>query len=321
VVPVRFGFHASHEQLPPSRLLQLAVRAEAAGFDELHSSDHFAPWTAHGGHAGFSYAWLGAAVAATSLPVGLVTAPGYRYHPAIVAQAIATLADLAPGRVSVALGSGQALNEHVTGEPWPGKAERNRRLAACAQVIRSLLAGEEVDVAEPVAVRRAQLATLPPEPVPLFAAALSPETAASVGAWADGLVTVDCPAERLRAVIEAFRDAAGRELPVRVQLHLSWAGTDEEARRLAAEHWRTNALPAEVTEELPLPSDFDAACREIGPDDLTDSVLMSADPERHADRLRLLADLGVEVVHLHHVGPDQERFLAEYPDQVLARVR
>src|ERR671917_677279 len=126
-----YGFHASHEQIDPGGLLAAAVRAERAGFDAAMSSDHFSPWSERQGESGFAWSWLGAALQATRLPFGVVTAPGQRYHPAIVAQAIATLGDMFPGRLTVALGTGEASNEHITGAPWPPKADRNARLLEC----------------------------------------------------------------------------------------------------------------------------------------------------------------------------------------------
>ena len=124
---MRIGFHASHEQFAPSRLLSLVRQAEAAGFDAAMSSDHFAPWGLAQGHSGFSWSWIGAALATTSFPIGMVVAPGQRYHPAVVAQGMATLAEMFPGRYWGALGSGEALNEHITGDAWPPKADREAR--------------------------------------------------------------------------------------------------------------------------------------------------------------------------------------------------
>src|SRR3712207_1221955 len=141
---VRVGFHASHEQFAPSELLRLVRAAERAGFDCAMSSDHFRPWGAAQGQSGFAWSWLGAALEATRLPFGVVTAPGWRYHPAVLAQAGATLAEMYPGRFWMALGSGEAINEAITGLPWPEKAERNARLEECAAVMRALLAGETV---------------------------------------------------------------------------------------------------------------------------------------------------------------------------------
>ncbi len=140
----RIGWHASHEQIPPSRLLRDAALAEEAGFQAGMSSDHFSPWSVRQGESGYAWSWLGAALATTSLPFRVVCAPGQRYHPAVVAQKVATLEEMFPGRLWVCLGSGEASNEHITGDRWPPKADRNARLRECADIIRALLAGEEV---------------------------------------------------------------------------------------------------------------------------------------------------------------------------------
>ena len=165
---VTVGFHVSHEQLAPSAALAAVRAAEAAGFGAAMSSDHFSPWSERQGESGFAWSWLGAALQATSLRFGVVNAPGQRYHPAIVAQAVATLGELYPGRFWVALGSGEASNEHITGDPWPRKAIRQARLRECVEVMRALLAGEEVSHDGLVRVDRARLWTLPAEPPPLL---------------------------------------------------------------------------------------------------------------------------------------------------------
>ncbi|SDQ41700.1 LLM class flavin-dependent oxidoreductase [Quadrisphaera sp. DSM 44207] len=139
----RSGFHASHEQIAPGPLLRDVRAAQDAGFTAAVCSDHLAPWSAAQGQSGFAWSWLGAVLATTDLPSGVVTAPGQRYHPAVHAQAIATLAAVFPGRFWAALGSGQALDEHVTGDPWPRKGEREARLLECVEVVRALLADEE----------------------------------------------------------------------------------------------------------------------------------------------------------------------------------
>src|SRR3954470_2350493 len=151
------GFHASHEQIPPSELLTAAQHAEEVGFTAGMCSDHVAPWRPQQGESGFAWSWLGAALATTRLPFGVVNAPGQRYHPAIVAQAVATLAAMFPGRFWVALGSGENSNEHITGDPWPRKPVRDARLRECVDVIRALLAGEEVSHDGLVTVDRAKL--------------------------------------------------------------------------------------------------------------------------------------------------------------------
>src|SRR4051812_35995199 len=174
----RYGYHASHEQYAPSELLAYAQAATAAGFDGILSADHFHPWLEENGHSGFAWSWLGAALQATSSSTfGVVCAPGDRYHPAIVAQSAATLAEMYPGRFRLYVGSGEALNEHVTGRPWPSKPERNARLRECVDVIRALWRGESVTHRGHVTVVDARLYSLPTEPPPLFAAAVSEETA------------------------------------------------------------------------------------------------------------------------------------------------
>src|ERR671926_690760 len=182
------GFHASHEQIPPAALLDAVRHAEDVGFTAAMCSDHLAPWNPRQGHSGFAWSWLGAALATTSLPFGAVNAPGQRYHPAIVAQAIATLGAMFPGRFWVALGSGEAMNEHITGDPWPRKDVRDARLRECVDVIRALLAGEEVTHDGLVHVDRARLWTLPDQQPALIGAAVSLETARWCAEWADGLI-------------------------------------------------------------------------------------------------------------------------------------
>jgi G6PDH family F420-dependent oxidoreductase len=157
----RFGVHASHEQVPPAQLLADVQRAEQAGFEVAMCSDHFSPWSHRQGHSAFSRAWLGAALATTGLTWGTVSAPGQRYHPAILAQAIGTLGCMFPGRFWVALGSGEASNEHVTGERWPRTEVRVQRVKECVQIIRTLLEGEEVSHDGLVTVDRARLWEVP----------------------------------------------------------------------------------------------------------------------------------------------------------------
>jgi probable non-F420 flavinoid oxidoreductase len=298
---LRLGFHASHEQHPPSELLAAVRAAEAAGFEAAMCSDHIAPWTSTQGHSGHAWSWLGAALQATSLPLGVVTAPGQRYHPAVIAQAIATLGELFPDRLWAALGSGEAINEHVTGDPWPPKHERDQRLDECARVMRALLDGDEVDHRGRVIVDRARLWSLPANPPPLYAAAVGPETAGRVAAWADGLVTIYQPEESLRRVVGTFRDAGGATKPVAVQVHLSWHPDEAEAERMAHEQWAFSVLGAGLTWDLAQPEQFEAAARFVRPEHVRSTVLVSCDLGWLAARLAELDELGVDVAYLHPV--------------------
>jgi probable non-F420 flavinoid oxidoreductase len=319
-VPV-IGLHCSHEQIPPSRLLADVREAEAAGFRAAMSSDHFSPWSERQGESGFAWSFLGAALHATELPFGVVNAPGQRYHPAIIAQAAATLCELFPGRLWVALGTGEASNEHVTGEPWPSKAERKARLRECVAVVRALFAGELVDHHGLVRVDRARLWTLPAEPPTLIGAAVSEETARWCGEWADGLVTINQPREKLERLLGAFREGGGEGKPVHLQVHLSWAESEEEALRIAHDQWRTNVFGPPLAWDLETVEQFDQAAAYVRPEDMRAAVLVSADLSRHAAWLHEFAELGFEQIHLHHVGQDLGPFIQRFADRVLPEVQ
>ena len=314
------GFHASHEQISPRRLLQDVQLAEQAGFDAAMCSDHIEPWSARQGHSGFAWSWLGAALATTGLRFGVVTAPGQRYHPAIQAQKIATLAEMYPRRFWAAIGSGEALNEHVTGDPWPEKEERDERLRETIDVMRRLLRGEEVTVDGLVRVDRARIWSLPESPPPLLAAAVSTETARDAAEWADGVITVEQPREQLREFMDAYRDAGGRG-PIAVQVHLCWAPTDEEALAIAHDQWRQSLVPAHVAWELDSPEAFDERTADATPEQVAETLVVSADPARHLDHLAGIAELGVDRIYLHHVGTEQHRFIDTFGERVLPALR
>jgi probable non-F420 flavinoid oxidoreductase len=314
------GFHASHEQIPPSELLDAVCAAEDAGFSRAMCSDHFSPWSERQGESGFAWAWLGAALQATSLPFGVVNAPGQRYHPAVIAQAAATLCELFPGRFWLALGTGEFSNEHITGDPWPDKRSRNARLAECVEVMRALFAGEVVDHDGLVRVDRARLWTLPSEPPPLIGAAVSPETAAWAGSWADGLITINQPREQLERVLAAFRDNGGADKIAAVQVHLSWAPDEDDALGIAHHQWRTNVFSPPLCWDLATVEQFDEAARHVRAEDVRQAALVSSDLGRHAAWLRDLSELGWEAIYLHHVGRDQGAFIEAFGEHVLPQL-
>jgi probable non-F420 flavinoid oxidoreductase len=313
------GFHASHEQVHPTALLDAVVAAEQAGFTAAMSSDHFSPWSTRQGHSGFAWSWLGAALARTSLPFGVVNAPGQRYHPAVIAQAIATLGAMFPGRFWVALGTGEASNEHITGAGWPRKEIRMRRLQECVDIIRALLAGEEVSYDGFVTVDRARLWTLPEQTPLLIGAAVSVETARSVATWADGLITVAQSDDHLRQMIDAYREAGGRGV-ISVQVHLSYAADEPEALRIAHEQWRTNVLGPPASWDIETPEIFDAVSEHVPPDAMRDHVLISSDLGQHTKWLHDLADLGFDALYLHHVGRGQREFVDAFGEHVLPQL-
>ncbi|NED94499.1 TIGR03885 family FMN-dependent LLM class oxidoreductase [Phytoactinopolyspora alkaliphila] len=312
------GFHASHEQVHPAELLRAVELAEAAGFAAGMCSDHFAPWSERQGHSGFAWSWLGAALASTTLPFGVVTAPGQRYHPAIVAQAAATLEAMFPGRFWMALGSGEAINEHITGDRWPRKELRDRRLEESARIIKALLAGAEVSHDGLVTVDRARLWTRPAEPAAVLGAAVTVPTAGAVASWADGMITLDQPSGHLKQMVETYRAAGGRG-PLCVQVHLSWHPDQETALRIGHEQWRSNAFPPDLAWNLEMPAQFDAASAQVPPSAMHDHLLISSDPGVHAERIAELIDIGFDEVYLHHVGQTQKEFIEFFGEHVLPR--
>jgi probable non-F420 flavinoid oxidoreductase len=314
------GYHASHEQFAPSELLKLVQVAEQVGFQCAKSSDHFHPWSKRQGQSGFAWSWLGSAMQATRFGFGNIAAPGYRYHPAILAQAAATLGEMYRGRFWLALGSGEAINEAITGLPWPEKAERNARLEECAEIIRALFAGETVTHHGRVTVVEAKLYSRPVEPVPLYAAAATAETAEFVAPWADGLLTTGGDLEDVRPVVDAFRQNGGAGKPVILQSALCWADTEDEAIAMAMDQWGSRVITGEAAWDLRRTGDFDAIGKLVGEEDMRRSLPISADPAFHEDWIAKLLTLGPAELHLHQVGRNQQAFLEFFGERVLPAV-
>ena len=311
------GFHCSHEQHAPSALLRLARSAADTGIAHAMCSDHFAPWTTAQGYSGYTWSWLGAALETTAMSFGTVCAPGQRYHPAVVAQAAATLCEMYPDRFWMALGSGEAINESITGGVWPSKAVRQQRLAECVEIMRALWAGETVTHDGLVRVRQARLYSGGAKPPLLIAAAISPETAAWAASWADGLITVAGARQRLREVIDAYRERGGRG-PLCLQVPLCWGGTDAGNRRVAQAHWPQAALPAAQLEDLDSPEDFDRAVRNVDEGAIAAVVRTSADVDRQIAWLQDDVRMGFTRIYLHNVNPDHDRFFGEFVPRALA---
>jgi probable non-F420 flavinoid oxidoreductase len=313
------GIHASHEQVHPAKLLRAVQRAQDAGFTAGMSSDHYSPWSQRQGNSGFAWSWLGAALATTRLPFGVVNAPGQRYHPAIIAQAVATLSAMFPERFWVALGSGEASNEHITGERWPPKSVRDARLRECVQIIRALLNGEEVSHDGLVRVDRARIWTLPEHPPKLIGPAVTVPTATAHADWADGLITVAQPPGDLVKMIDAYRSAGGKGR-LYLQVHVSWAPTEEEAMRIAYEQWRSNVFGPPVCWDLETAEAFDVVSEDVSEDQVRQTVLVSSDLGQHAQWLSDLIEIGFDEVYLHHVGQDQDPFIDAFGEHVLPQL-
>lgn len=311
------GYHASHEQFTPAELLAHVQLAERAGFGAAMCSDHFHPWSQAQGQSGFAWSWLGAALATTSLPFGVVTSPVGRYHPAVIAQAAATLAQMFEDRFWLAAGSGEALNEAITGAPWPPHDERNRRLHDAVAIMRRLWSGEEVTQRGCVTVEQARLYTRPRTPPAVYAAAMTEATARWAGGWADGLITASLPHGQLRGIVAAFRDGGGVGKPLLLQVKLSFDRTDEAALAGAHAQWRFNVFDSALAAELRTPRQFEAAAKHVPREAMAASVRVSADPRRHLDWLRQDIDLGFDRLYLHNVNREQQRFIEAFGEHVL----
>ena len=314
---MKIGFHASHEQFIPSELLKLVQLAEKAGFNAAMCSDHFHPWGKNQGECGFAWTWLGTGLTSTSLPFGVVTSPGQRYHPAILAQATATICEMFPDRFWIAIGSGQLLNEGITGEKWPTKMERNERLKESAAIMKSLWWGGTVTHHGYINIEEATLYTRPKNPPLLIGAAISSETAEWIGKWADGLITTPKSQKELKEVIKAFNRGGGKGKPMYLKAQLSYAKTEEDALNGAWDQWKTNAFKNNVQTDLRSPEQFEDASELVAPQDIHKKVHISANIEDHISWLEEHIKLGFEHIYLHNVNRSQNRFIKDFGNYVL----
>ncbi len=315
-----FGYQASHEQFAPGKLIELSKLAEEAGFKFINSSDHFHPWSERQGQSGYVYAWLGAALQALTIPCGVVTAPGQRQHPAIIAQAAATLSEMFPNRFLMALGSGEALNEKITGDAWPSKSTRNERLLECFHIIKRLLNGETVSHWGHVNIEDAKLYTLPKHQPLILGAALTTETAEWMGSWAEGLLTAHKPIQELNDLIAAFRKGGGNGKPVYLQVQLGYNEDEETLEADVFHQWRTNIFSGKVKSDLWKVEHFDALGEFVTIADIKKKILVSSNIQQHIDSLKAYADLGLEKINLHNIGRNQEEFINVFGEKVLPKL-
>lgn len=301
------GYWLSSEEHGARELVELAVRAEAVGFSRAMISDHFHPWTPKQGHAPFVWGVLGAIGHATTelrLATG-VTAPIIRTHPAIVAHAAATASVLLGERFELGLGTGERLNEHVTGQRWPRPGVRRRMLTEAIEVIRALWAGDKVNhEGTYFRVEHTQLFTRPATPPPILLACSGRRSAQLAGEVADGIVSYS-PDPRL---VEAYERAGGAGGARIGQLHVCWAATEDEARRTATEWWPNAAIPESLNSELEQPGDFAKLAQLVDVDDVAETVVCGPDVEVLATAVTRFAAAGYDRVYLHQVGPDQQGF-------------
>ncbi|MFB6220059.1 MAG: TIGR03557 family F420-dependent LLM class oxidoreductase [Halolamina sp.] len=317
------GVFASHEQHAPTDLLDYAERAETAGFDSVWTSDHFHPWWHTGAHCGAAWPWLGAALERTErVRMGTgVTAPIARYHPGLIAQTFATLAAMNPGRVHLALATGEAMNERPLGFDWPDYPERNRRLRDACEIVTRLWDGDRVSYdGHYWDLDDAKLYTVPDERPPLYVAANGSDTARVAGEYADGLLTLVDPEtyeEELVPALEAGAEKAGRnpEAIDRIrQMGVSYA-QDPEAALDAVEFW-TGTLAVGFDEAVADPREIERRGREIPREEWTDWGLVTDDPVDIREAVERHREAGFDEIEFLSSSPDQERFLRDASDEL-----
>ncbi|HEY7795702.1 MAG TPA: TIGR03557 family F420-dependent LLM class oxidoreductase [Gaiellaceae bacterium] len=309
-----FGYWLSSEEHPPLDLVRHARQAEEQGFTFAMISDHFHPWIDAQGSSPFVWSVIGGIATTTErleLATG-VTAPIIRTHPAIVAQAAATAAVMLQGRFTLGVGTGENLNEHVTGARWPAPDERIELLEEAIAVMRLLWqGGEQTHRGRHYTVDHATLYTLPDEPVPIAVAAANPKAAELAGRLGDALVNVSPDEE----IVQTYREAGG-DGPRYGQVRLCWAEDEEEAKETAFRLWRHSGLGGTINQELPRPSDFDAVAESVTIEMATEAVPCGPDPQPVLDEIRKWEDAGFDRIALHQIGPDQDGFFRFWQEEL-----
>ena len=324
------GYAAMMEQFHPTDLLDYCAQAEAAGFEAgFMVSEHFHPWTPTQGQSGFAWAFMGALGQRTSLRFGTaVTCPGFRYHPAVIAHAAATLGAMYPGRFYLGLGAGEALNEHVIGGVWPEVPIRSQMMFEAVEVINKLFTGDSVrHKGEYFTLERAKLYTRPEEPVPIYIATAGPVNAKKTGKFADGIITVGAADEKMGMIWGKFEEGA-REVgkdpdkaPKMLQIHVSWAPTDQAAIDNAMVEWPNGGMAFFPKQDIKNPEDFEGIGKLVRPEDFKNRVLMTSDLEAHTKHIQHYVDMGYDEVHLHNVGRNQTEFIEVFGKEVIPNLR
>jgi G6PDH family F420-dependent oxidoreductase len=312
------GIFLSSEEHSARRLLDIAVKAEQAGFRDFWISDHFHPWLDSQGQSPFVWSTIGAIAAAVpgARVTTAVTCPTVRIHPAIVAQAAATSATLLEGRFALGVGSGEALNEHILGDPWPGIDQRLSMLEESVEIMRALWAGGKLSFdGQHYVVDRARLYSLPDEPPPVYVSAFGPKATALAGRIADGWVNVSPEAEYL----QGYRDAGGRGT-AQGGMKICWGADEAECVKTVHRLWPNEALGGELAQVLPMPAHYEAACAPVTEAMVAEEVPCGPDPEKHLAKIKAFLDAGYDEVYVNQIGEDQEGFLSFMKDDVLPRL-
>lgn len=307
------GYHCSLERYTATEHLNNIKIAKANGFKGIMCSDHFYPWSERQGASVASWPWLGGAMNTVNLPFGVVTSPTERCHPVIIAQYIATLASMYEGRLFVAFGSGQLLNEHVTNQHWPVKSERNERLKESIYIIRNLLQGKTLTYeGKFFQVYETKLYTVPSVQPKLLVAALSNESAYELAGSGDGIITVVKPVEDQKEFISAYQEGGGDKESLYLQAITSYHEDQEQAEHEAWHNWRHAVLGGKLQSEIRTPEDFDSAVESITVEQTKKIIRSSSDPQQHLEWLKEYIDCGFSQIYIQDVSNDQEKTITMY---------
>lgn len=329
---LRLGYKASAEQFGPAELLDFGIHAEQAGFDSVVVSDHFQPWRHTGGHAPFSFAWLGALGARTQrIEMGTsVVTPTFRYHPSVVAQAMGTLGVLFPGRVTLGIGTGESLNEvPPMGIAWPEFRERWARLREAVTLMRKLWSEDRVSYdGTYYHTANATVYDKPAGGIPLLIAAGGPQMAKYAGRVGDGFICTSGKGEQLYRdeLLPAFAEGAreaGKDptkLDKMIEVKVSF-DTDMNRAREDTRHWGALALSGQEKTGVEDPIEMERLADALPTERTASRWIVSSDPEEHVEKIRFYTDLGFNHLVFHAPGPDQRRFLDLYAEKVLPLLR
>lgn len=329
---LKLGYKASAEQFAPRELLENAVLAEEHGFDSILVSDHFQPWRHTGGHAPHSFTWLAALGERTrraTIGTSVVT-PTFRYHPSIVAQSMATLDALYPGRVLLGVGTGESMNEvPATGVAWPPFKERFARLKESILLMRRLWSEERVSFdGDYYRTVNATVYDRPQKPIPLYIAAAGPTAARLAGRVGDGFICTSGKApelyrETLLPSVEEGCHKAGRrpdDLELMIEIKVSFDTELDRAIR-DTHHWAALALSPEEKIGVEDPMEMEKRADALSVERAASRWIVSTDPDEHLERIASYVDLGFSHLVFHAPGTDQPRFMALYAEQILPRLR
>jgi coenzyme F420-dependent glucose-6-phosphate dehydrogenase len=323
------GYAAMLEQFHPTEVLSLAAAAEAAGFSGVMAADRFQPWVPRQGEASFVWNVLGALGQTTTGDLGTgMTVPTFRWHPAMVAQASATLAAMYPGRHWLGVGSGEAIDEHIVGGYWPETAERINRMFEAVEVIKKLftasIAGRDAKHSGTYfRLESTRLWTMPQTPPEILVATAGPVAAKRAGRTVDGLIIDGAPYDKIAGLFERFDEGAheiGRTAGTKVlRLHLSWAPTVEAAMTNALTEWPNGGMRFPRS-DIRSPFEFEQLARLVRPEDFEGRMLVSEDLDRHRAHIQRYLDLGFDRIYLHNVGLNQRDWIDAFGRDVLPKL-